>query len=91
MPEVVALTYFEHGVLRARGERFHCSPYAAKELAGKKLVREISAHPKKAAGTKSSASPVAPASTKQTLNKSKPGRKPRRKRGASSSQTPPSE
>ena len=87
MPEVVALTYFDNRVL---GERFHCSAHLAGELAAKQLVREIEAHPKKAAGTKSSASPVAPASQKQTLNKSKPGRKPRRKRAASSSPTPPS-
>jgi hypothetical protein len=88
MPEVVALTYFDN---RVRGERFHCSSYLAGELAQKGLAREIEAHPKKAAGTKSSASPAAPASQKQTLNKSKAGRKPRRKRAASSSPTPPSE
>jgi len=87
MPEVVALTYFDN---RVRGERFHCSAYLAGELGRKGLAREIEAHPKKAAGTKSSALPVAPASQKQTLNKSKPGRKPRRKRAASSSPTPPS-
>lgn len=91
MPEVVALTYFDHGRTRAVGERFHCSEYAAKMLSDKKLVRVITARPEKAAGAKSSASPAAPASPKQTAKKSGSGSSSHRKKEASSSPTPASE
>lgn len=79
MPEVRALTSFDHGGPRKRGATFPVSDHAAKELERAGLVEIIGAKgdPSKAAGGKSSASPAAQASRRGTASKPKNGAKPK--------------
>lgn len=81
MPEVRALSAFEHNGSRRRNESFEVSDTHAKQLEKAGLVEIIGAadDPGKAAGAKSSASPAAQASQQTTANKSGSGvRKPRK-------------
>lgn len=73
MTTVIALTSFDHGGSYKKGDKFDASEHFALQLEAKGLVRVI--RPTKATGTKSSASPVAPASQKQTVKKSANGEK----------------
>ena len=75
MPEVRALTSFEHNGARRRDDVFEVSDNHAKALHKAGLVEIIGAEsdPSKAAGAKSSASPAAQASQPQTAQKSRPG------------------
>jgi len=76
MPNVEALTGFDHGGSRRRGTRFSVSDHAAKQLARAGLVRIVEDRPQKVAGAKSSASPAAQASTQTTAKPSKRGGTP---------------
>lgn len=75
MQTVEALTGFDHGGKRGRGDRFQVSDNVAQQLARARLVRIVEARPQKVAGAKSSASPAAQASTQTTAKKSKRGDK----------------
>lgn len=72
--QVEALTGFDHGGRRRKGDRFPVSPAVAKELARVGLVR-IPRDPEKAPAQRSSASPAGQASPQTTAKKSKPGAK----------------
>ena len=81
MPEVRALSAFEHNGSRRRNESFEVSDTHAKQLEKAGLVEIIGAadDPGKAAGAKSSASPAAPVSAQTTAKKSGGGvRNPRK-------------
>lgn len=83
MAQVEALTGFEHYGTRKRGERFPVSDNMARKLRDAGLVsivEGVGAHPEKAAGKSSSASPAARRSGKKTASESDAGEKPRRKR-----------
>lgn len=84
MPEVSALTSFEHNGARRRGDVFDVSDNHAKALHKAGLVQIIGAEsdPSKAAGAKSSASPAAPVSPQTTAQKSKPGARSKKSQGA---------
>ena len=75
MPEVRALSAFEHNGSRRRNESFEVSDTHAKQLEKAGLVEIIGAadDPGKAAGAKSSASPAAQASPQTTASPSKHG------------------
>ena len=72
MPEVRALSAFEHNGSRRRNELFEVSDTHARALEKAGLVEIVGAagDPGKAAGAKSSASPAAPASRQTTAKKS---------------------
>lgn len=91
MVTVIALQGFEHNGTRRRGDQFKVSEHQARALvrAGLVVVKAPKQGPTKAAGEKSSASPVGQVSPQTTLSSSKRGGK-RRKGAPSSSQTPPS-
>ena len=79
MPEVIALSSFEHGSSRRRGEIFDVSDNHAAALVRAGLVEVVGDHrPDKAAGGKSSASPAAQASPEQTSKPSARGGRPRK-------------
>ena len=75
MPEVRALSAFEHNGSRRRNESFEVSDTHAKQLEKAGLVEIIGAadDPGKAAGAKLSASPAAQASPQTTASPSKRG------------------
>lgn len=78
MPEVIALSSFEHGSSRRRGEIFDVSDNHAAALVRAGLVEVVGDHrPAQAAGGKSSASPAAQASRRGTASKPKNGAKPK--------------
>jgi phage-related minor tail protein len=88
MKEVEALSGFEHGKSRQRGDTFTVSEQHAKALVRAGLVKIVgeapdAANPSGAAGGKSSASPAAQALTSATVKK--PGRGATPKPGAPSS------
>ena len=84
MPFVEALVGFEHSGSRRCGSRFNLSDLEAKQLVQKGLVRYMKANPEIAAGGKSSASPAAQVSVKQTAKKSKSGGQGKKGAGSSS-------
>lgn len=73
MQTVEALTGFDHGGKRCRGDQFKVSDNVAQQLSRARLVRVIEARPQKVAGAKSSASPAAQASPQTTAKRSKRG------------------
>lgn len=79
MPEVTALTAFEHNGTRRRGDSFPVSDAHAKALqeAGLVTINGVAEDPSKAAGAKSSASPAARASRQKTAKPSAAGEKKR--------------
>ena len=79
MPEVIALSAFEHNGSRRRNERFEVSDTHARALERAGLVEIIGAadDPGKAAGAPLSASPAAQASQQTTASESEPGVKRR--------------
>jgi len=88
MVQVEALQAMEHNGRRARGARFSVSPQQAIKLRDRRLVKvlgglEEAENPRKAAGTRSSASPAAQASQQKTAKPS--GRGGRRKKAEASS------
>lgn len=82
MIEVIAITGFEHGGRRRRGEQFFVSEQVATRLKAKRLVAvvEDAAHPMKPAGAPSSASQAGQASPQTTSPESESGAKRRRKK-----------
>lgn len=78
MPEVIALHSFSHnGKSYARKQSWSTSAHeaAALQRAGLVTIRDNTADPLPATGKKSSASPAAPVSRKQTSTSSKRGAK----------------
>lgn len=73
MPEVIAISSFEHYGPRKRNDKFKVSEATATDLERANLVRRV--NPTKAVGGKSSASPAAQASPKATAKKSGVGGK----------------
>lgn len=71
--KVKALSSFDHGGDRKKNSEFLVSDQTAKQLAQVGLVRILGPQEPEAGGAKSSASPAAPASKRQTAKKSKPG------------------
>lgn len=81
MPEVIALSSFEHGAARRRGDKFEVSENHAAALVRAGLVEVVSdTHPEPAAGEKSSASQAVQASPEQMSSPSARGG--RRKKAA---------
>lgn len=72
MAVVIAVSSFDHGGSRRRGDEFEVSDVQAAALmrAGLVIVRECEQDPGKAGGEKSSASPAAPALPQTTARKS---------------------
>lgn len=93
MVEVKALHSFEHNGSRFKRNQVwdeHETQAEALRKAGLVTYKDNKADPQQGTGTKSSASPAAPASPKQTLKKSAPGGK-KKQAARSSSPTPASE
>jgi hypothetical protein len=90
METVIAISSFDHDDQKVRrGQQLTVSPQTADDLVRNALVRRMRdpANPSKAAGTRSSASPAAPASPQTTAKQSAGGGR-RRRAAASSSSTP---
>ena len=92
METVIAISSFDHDAQKVRrGQALTVSPQMADELVRNGLVRRMRdpANPRRAAGTRSSASPAVQASPQTTAKQSGAGSR-RKKAAASSSSTPPS-